>query len=61
MQKNCALDLHPRRFAPGHCALTTVAHIAALVIQVDEAPSYDLFVNRSFARSFTDVLVHYCE
>ncbi len=60
MQKNCPLDFHPRSFSAGNCALTTVAHIGALVIQVDEAPSYDLFVNRSFARSFADSIAHGC-
>lgn len=60
VQKNCPLDVHPRSFIPGSCALTTVAHIGALVIQVDDAPTYDLFVNRSFARSFADSIVHGC-
>lgn len=60
MQKNCALDLHARNFGPGACALTMVAHIAALLIQVDEAPTYDMFVNRSFARSFARSVAHSC-
>ncbi len=60
IQKNCALDVHPRSFGPGSCALTTIAHIGALIIQVDNAPTYDLFVNRSFARSFADSIVHGC-
>lgn len=61
MQKNCALDLHTRSFSPGNCALTMIAHIAALLIQVDDAPSYDMFVNRSFARSFAHSVAHSCE
>lgn len=60
VQKNCPLDVHPRSFEPGSCALTTIAHIGALIIQVDDAPTYDLFVNRSFARSFADSVVHGC-
>ena len=31
-----------------------------LSIQVDDAPSYDMFVNRSFARSFTRSVAHSC-
>ncbi len=60
MQKNCPLDLHPVSFATGNCALTTVAHVGALLIQVDDTPTYDLFVNRSFARSFADSVKHSC-
>ena len=60
MQKNCPLDMHPISFAKGSCALTTVAHIGALLIQVDDSPTYDLFVNRSFARSFADSVKHSC-
>jgi len=60
MQKNCPIDVHPVSFSAGSCALTTVAHIGALVIQVNETPTYDLFVNRSFARSFADSVKHSC-
>lgn len=60
VKKNCAVDVHPRSFGPGSCALTTIAHIGALLIQVDDAPTYDMFVNRSFARSFAASVVHGC-
>ena len=60
VQKNCPLDVHPRSFGPGSCALTTIAHIGALIIQVDDEPTYDMFVNRSFARSFADSVVYGC-
>lgn len=60
MAKNTSIDLHPISFAPGQCALTAVAHMSALVIQVDDAPSYDLFVARSLARSFTHAIEHAC-
>ncbi|MFT5657484.1 MAG: heterotetrameric sarcosine oxidase gamma subunit [Gammaproteobacteria bacterium] len=60
MAKNCALDFHPDFFKPGDSALTSVAHMNALVIQVDDAPSYDLFVARSLARSFAHAIEHAC-
>ena len=60
MAKNTSIDLHPLSFGPGQCALTSVAHMSALVIQVDDEPSYDLFVARSLARSFTDAIEHAC-
>lgn len=60
MAKNTAIDLHPGVFGPGNCALTSVAHMSALVVQVDDAPTYDLFVARSLARSFAHAIEHAC-
>lgn len=61
MAKNTAIDLHPRAFAPGQCALTSVAHMNATVVQVDETPTYDLFVARSLARSFAHAIEQACD
>ena len=60
MAKNTAIDLHPRVFKPGQCASTSVAHMSALVIQVDDQPTYDLFIARSLARSFAHAIEHSC-
>ena len=60
MVKNTAIDLHPRAFAPGRCALTQVAHMNATIVQVDDTPTYDLFVARSLARSFAHAIEHAC-
>ena len=60
MAKLCALDLHPRAFGPGSCAMTSIAHMNASLVQVDEAPTYDLFVIRSMARSFAEAVEHAC-
>jgi heterotetrameric sarcosine oxidase gamma subunit len=60
MVKNTSIDLHPLAFGPGQCALTSVAHMSALVIQVDDSPSYDLFVARSLARSFAHAIEQAC-
>ncbi|MFT5597488.1 MAG: heterotetrameric sarcosine oxidase gamma subunit [Chitinophagales bacterium] len=59
MAKNCALDFHPEVFKAGNSALTSVAHMNALIIQVDDE-SYDLFVARSLARSFAHAIEHSC-
>ena len=61
MAKNCAIDLHPAAFKTGNCALTPVAHMSALVVQVDDTPCYDLFVARSLARSFAHAIEHACK
>jgi sarcosine oxidase gamma subunit len=35
--------------------------MSALVVQIDDAPSYDLFVARSLARSFAHAIEHACK
>ncbi len=45
----CALDLHPRVFGPGSCAQTFVAKAPVLLSQVNDAPTYRLFVRPSLA------------
>ncbi len=49
LAKGVPLDLHPRAFRPGDAAVTVVAHIGVHLWQVDDAPTYDLAVFRSFA------------
>lgn len=49
LMKGCSLDLHPRAFGPGRCAQTRLARAYMLLHQLDDAPSYDLYVHRSFA------------
>jgi sarcosine oxidase subunit gamma len=60
MAKNCALDFHPEFFKAGDSALTSIAHMNAMIIQVDDN-SYDLFVARSLARSFAHAIEHSCD
>ena len=60
MAKNTAIDLHERAFQPGQCASTSVAHMSAMIILVDDTPTYDLFVARSLARSFAHAIAHAC-
>jgi sarcosine oxidase subunit gamma len=50
LSKGCRVDLHPREFGPGHVALTPVAHIHAVLLQVDATPSFDLIVPSTLAR-----------
>ena len=57
MNRACALDLDPPHFATGHCAGTLVARTQAFVMQVDDVPSYELLVRRSFAAYLADWLV----
>lgn len=48
LARGCALDLHPSVFPPGACAQTLLARAQALLIAVDDTPTFDLVVRRSF-------------
>lgn len=50
------LDLHPRAMQAGHAASTLAAHIGVLVLQLDDAPSYELLCQRSFGDSLLRAL-----
>lgn len=49
LDKGCTLDLHPRSFGAGQCAQTLVSHAGILLRFVDDAPTFELTVRRSFA------------
>lgn len=53
----CRIDLHPKAFGPGRTAQTPIGQMAALIHCIDEAPSFDLYLPRSFARSATQMLI----
>ncbi|WP_020188204.1 sarcosine oxidase subunit gamma family protein [Methylopila sp. 73B] len=47
-----AVDLHPRVFGVGDAALTHAASISIHLWQVDDAPTYEIAVFRTFAATF---------
>ena len=47
--KGCPIDLHPRVFGVGRCAQSHLSKAGILLLQIDEAPTFDLYVVRSFA------------
>ncbi len=49
LSKGCSLDLHPREFGPGRCAQSVLARCHMLLHQLDDTPTYDVYVHRSFA------------
>lgn len=53
-----ALDLHPRAFTVGDAALTHAASIAIHLWQVDEAPTYEIAVFRSYAATLWRWIAH---
>ena len=58
LSKGCPLDLHPRVFGAGQCAQSHIAKSNALIIQVDDRPTYDVIVRRSFADYLARWLKH---
>jgi sarcosine oxidase subunit gamma len=57
LAKLCRIDLHPKAFAPGRTAQTPLGQVPALIHCVDEAPTFDLYLPRSLARSATEMLI----
>jgi len=49
LEKGLTLDLHPRSFAPGRTALTQLSHLSVQIVQLDEAPTFDVVISRAFA------------
>ncbi|MCY4362358.1 MAG: sarcosine oxidase subunit gamma [Gammaproteobacteria bacterium] len=58
LAKGCTLDLHPRAFKVGQCAQTTLAKTSMLIAQVDNTPTFDIIVRRSFAE-YAALWLHY--
>lgn len=57
LRKGCGIDLHPRAFGRGDCALTALARTRIALLQSDDAPTYRLWVERSVAPYLWDWLV----
>jgi sarcosine oxidase subunit gamma len=58
--KGCPLDLHPRAFGPGRCAQSRLARALVTIAQLDEAPTFELIVRRSFADYLWQWLLDAC-
>jgi heterotetrameric sarcosine oxidase gamma subunit len=54
LQKGAFIDLDPVAFACGVAATTVIAHIGVIIWKVDDAPTFDVALFRSFAGSFRD-------
>lgn len=52
LQRGAAIDFHPAAFAAGAVGATAIAHIGVVIRQIDDAPTYDILLFRSFAGSF---------
>jgi sarcosine oxidase, subunit gamma len=45
----CPVDLHPRQFGTGRCAQTLLAKAQVIIHQVNDGPTFHLYVRTSFA------------
>lgn len=57
LAKGIPIDLHPRAFGPTDAAVTVAHHIGVHLWLVDDAPTFELAVPRSYAASFWHWLV----
>jgi sarcosine oxidase subunit gamma len=48
LKRGISLDLHPRAFGPGQCAQTGMSKANVVLHQLDDAPSYDIYILKSF-------------
>jgi heterotetrameric sarcosine oxidase gamma subunit len=56
LAKGIPIDLHPRAFRPGIAAITHASHMGVILWQLDDVPTYELAIFRSFAESFAQWL-----
>jgi sarcosine oxidase subunit gamma len=49
LMRGVTLDLHPREFRVGRCAQTGLSRANALIHLVDDAPTFELYVLKSFS------------
>jgi sarcosine oxidase subunit gamma len=51
LAKGSSIDFHGRAFPAGSCAQGFLGHVGALIHAVDAAPTFDLYVARSYAQT----------
>lgn len=54
LSKGCGLDFHPSAFPVGRCARTRFAQMSVIVDHVDDAPTFHIYVARSYLRFLAD-------
>ncbi len=57
LAKGLHIDLHPSVFRSGDVAITTVSHIGVHFWQIDDVPTYEFTMFRSFAIAFSEWLM----
>lgn len=57
LAKLAPVDLHPQVFGVGNTAMTLLGHIGGQVTCLDDQPTFELMVFRSFAGSFLETIL----
>jgi heterotetrameric sarcosine oxidase gamma subunit len=57
LAKGIPVDLHERAFKPGNVAITHASHIGVILWQIDEKPTYEVALFRSYVDSFSHWLM----
>jgi sarcosine oxidase subunit gamma len=52
LSRGAFIDFDPSVFGPGSAAVTTISHVGVSIWQVDDVPTYDVALFRSYADSF---------
>jgi sarcosine oxidase subunit gamma len=52
LSRGAFIDFDPSVFGPGSAAVTTISHIGVTIWQIDETPTFEIALFRSFADSF---------
>jgi methylglutamate dehydrogenase subunit D len=52
LSRGAFIDFDPSAFGPGSAAVTTISHIGVLIWQVDDVPTFEVALFRSYATSF---------
>ncbi len=58
LAKGLPIDLHERAFATGDAAITHASHIGVTIARLDDAPTFEITMYRSYAGSFDQWLRH---
>ena len=58
LAKGCTLDFHPSEFKVGDCTQSGLAKANVLIALVDEQPTFEIIVHRSFAEYLARWLRH---
>ena len=58
LAKGIPIDLHPRAFAPGRCASTSLARLGVTLHLVDGTPTWHLYAMRSYFVSLWQWVEH---
>jgi methylglutamate dehydrogenase subunit D len=61
LSRGAFIDFDPSVFGPGSAAVTSISHIGVTIWQIDETPTFEIALFRSFADSFWHWMMTTCK